>query len=129
MRLLLDTHAILWMIADDPRLGASQRKILQEADELLWSVVSLWEIGIKLSLERRDFRLGPGWARLIPEELSRNRIRQIPLQPAHCEEVSRLPWHHRDPFDRVLIAQARIEDCTLFSRDESIDDYDVRRIW
>ncbi|MGB1130038.1 MAG: type II toxin-antitoxin system VapC family toxin, partial [Haloferula sp.] len=81
MRLLLDTHAILWMVADDPRLGDPQREMLQQADELLWSVASMWEIGIKLSLERADFRLGPGWARHIPEELTRNGIKRIQLEP------------------------------------------------
>lgn len=129
MRLLLDTHAILWMVADDPRLGDPQREMLQQADELLWSVASMWEIGIKLSLERVDFRLGPGWARHIPEELTRNGIKRIQLEPAHCDEVTRLPWHHRDPFDRLLIAQARLERCSLFSRDKIMENYEVHRSW
>lgn len=129
MRYLLDTHVILWMVGDDPRLGDAQRKKLLEADELIWSVASMWEIGIKLSLDRADFRLGPGWARHIPEEMSRNGIKRIHLEPAHCDEITRLPWHHRDPFDRLLIAQARLEKCSLFSADASITNYEVDRTW
>lgn len=129
MRYLLDTHALLWMVVDDPRLGDPQRRKLEQADQLLWSVASLWEVGIKLSLDRPDFRLGPGWARHIPEEMSRNGIKRIDLEPAHCDEITRLPWHHRDPFDRLLIAQARLEKCSLFSADDLFKNYDVDRTW
>lgn len=129
MRYLLDTHVILWLISDDPRLGNDQREKLLRADELLWSVASMWEIGIKLSLDRADFRLGPGWARHIPEEMSRNGIKRIDLTPHHCDEITRLPWHHRDPFDRLLIAQANLEHCSIFTVDSQIGRYDVDRTW
>lgn len=129
MKLLLDTHAILWMVADDPRLPDSARKQIVAAEDLAWSTASLWEIGIKLSLDRPDFQLRTGWQRLIPEEMSRNGIKRLDLQPVHCAEVSKLPWHHRDPFDRLLTAQALCEKRKILSCDTSFDAYGVRRAW
>lgn len=82
MRLLLDTHVLLWMIADNSRLPKSAREIIQDAEDLAWSTASLWEIGIKLSLARPDFRLRAGWERLFPKEMTRNGIHRVDLQPA-----------------------------------------------
>lgn len=129
MKLLLDTHALLWMVSDDPRLPASARKLIVAAEEVHWSIASLWEIGIKLSLNRPDFQMGPGWFRSIPDEMQRNGISRIDLNPFHCETVSKLPWHHRDPFDRLIVAQAIGSKLTLISRDERLDDYGVKRRW
>lgn len=129
MRLLLDTHALLWMIADDPRLSPVARQAIVSATDIFWSMASVWEIGIKLSLDRPDFRLGPGWARLIPEEMQRNGIRRLGIEPAHAEAVARLPWHHRDPFDRLLIAQAQTENLTLLSRNGHIPQYSIPFAW
>lgn len=129
MRLLLDTHALLWMVGDDERLSGSARARITGAEELAWSVVSLWEIGLKLSLRRMDFRLRAGWERLIGEEMRRNGIVRIDLQPSHCGAVAKLPWHHRDPFDRMLVAQAGIEKWALLSRDAQLDGYGVERVW
>lgn len=129
MKLLLDTHAILWMISDDPRLPESARRKILNAEDLAWSTASLWEIAIKLSLQRPDFLLRQGWERLIPEEMTRNGIQRLDLLPAHCAAVSKLPWHHRDPFDRLLVAQARCEKRKLLSRDTAFDGYGVERVW
>lgn len=129
MRLLLDTHAILWMVADDPRLRFTARQAILQAEELWWSTASLWEIGIKLSLDRPDFRLGAGWARHIPEEMTRNGIRRVDLTPSHCEAVTRLPWFHRDPFDRLLVVQAEAERLDILSADTRLDAYGSRRVW
>lgn len=117
------------MVADDPRLPASARRRIIDSDDLAWSTASLWEIGIKLSLHRPDFRLRQGWERQIPEEMSRNGIRRLDLQPSHCAAVSALPWHHRDPFDRLLAAQALCEKRHLLSRDDAFDAYAVKRVW
>jgi len=129
MRLLLDTHVVLWMIADDSRLPKSAREIIQDAEDLAWSTASLWEIGIKLSLNRPDFRLRAGWERLIPEEMTRNGIHRVDLQPAHCVTVSRLAWIHRDPFDRLLVAQAICEKRQVLGCDPAFDGYGVNRVW
>jgi len=117
------------MVFDDPRLSQNAREAISSADEAFWSVASLWEIGIKLSLDRSDFRLGPGWARLLPEELQRNGVRQLHLEATHCDAVARLPWHHRDPFDRLMIAQAQTEDLTLITRDSLIPSYGIKCLW
>lgn len=129
MSLLLDTHAILWMVADDPRLPDSTRQQIVASEDLAWSTASLWEIGIKLSLNRPDFQLLPGWELLIPKEMSRNDIKRLELQPAHCAAVSKLPWHHRDPFDRLLTAQALCEKRSLLSCDTAFDSYAIQRVW
>lgn len=129
MKLLLDTHTVLWMVSDDPRLPASARKLIVAANEVHWSIASLWEIGIKLSLNRPDFQLGPAWSRAIPDEMQRNQVSRLDLTPSHCELVSKLPWHHRDPFDRLIVAQAIGSKLTLISRDERLDDYGVKRRW
>jgi PIN domain nuclease of toxin-antitoxin system len=73
--------------------------------------------------------MGPGWEHLIPGEMSRNRIGRLDLQPTHCALVAKLPWHHRDPFDRLLAAQALCEKRTLISRDDVFDAYQVQRLW
>ena len=129
MKLLLDTHTLLWMVSDDPRLPASARQLIVTADEIYWSITSLWEIGIKLSLMRPDFQLGPGWARAIPEEMQRNGVRRLDLAIQHCEIVSKLPWHHRDPFDRLIVAQAVASKLILLSRDARLDQYGIKRRW
>ena len=129
MKLLLDTHALLWMISDDPRLSETARRQISAADDIVWSTASLWEIGIKLSLDRPDFRMGAGWERLIPEEMNRNNIGRLDLQPIHCALLSKLPWHHRDPFDRLLASQALCEKRGLISRDDAFDAHGVPRLW
>lgn len=129
MRLLLDTHALLWMITDDPRLSETARRLIVAADDIVWSTASLWEIGIKHSLNRPDFQMGPRWERLIPEEMTRNNIGRLDLQPEHCALVANLPWHHRDSFDRLLAAQALCEKRGLISRDDTFDAYGVTRLW
>ena len=129
MKLLLDTHTLLWMIADDIRLPTSARRAIVATEDLAWSTASLWEIGIKLSLNRSDFRLGPGWEQRIPEEMTRNGIHRLDLQPAHCAMVAKLPWHHRDPFDRLLVAQALCEKRRILGCDPAFDDYGIERVW
>lgn len=117
------------MITDDPRLSETARRLIVAADDIVWSTASLWEIGIKLSLNRPDFRMGPRWEHLIPEEMSRNNIGRLDLQPSHCAQVAKLPWHHRDPFDRLLAAQALCEKRNLVSRDDFFEAYGISRLW
>ena len=123
MNLLLDTHAILWMLSDDQRLPPSARKLILEAQDIRYSPASLWEIGIKLSIDRYQLKLADDWATTIPRALEANACRHLPISATHCEKVSKLPWIHRDPFDRMLIAQAQCEDLTLLSVDQMIPHY------
>ncbi|MCF6311007.1 MAG: type II toxin-antitoxin system VapC family toxin [Verrucomicrobiales bacterium] len=129
MRLLLDTHVILWMVSDDLRLPEAARRIIRDADQLVYSPVSFWEMAIKTSLKKTDFQLSPNWGSRIEGELRYNGAIKLNIEIRHCIKVSTLPWHHRDPFDRLLVAQAIEEDLTLLSRDENISQYDLKVLW
>ena len=129
MSLLLDTHAVLWLLTDDRRFSTKVKERILSGEDVAWSIVSLWEIGIKTSLRRSDFSVPKNWDRLIPAEMKHNEIQLLDISPAHCLAVSELPWHHRDPFDRLLIAQATAENRALVSADSRIDLYEVDRIW
>lgn len=120
MRLLLDTHALLWWLSDDPRLGPRARGSIALPDvEVLVSVVSLWEARIKQALGKLD----------IPDSfrasIAEQGFRELPILGEHTDELLRLPSHHRDPFDRLLIAQARYAGLTLVSADDNVARYDV----
>ena len=127
-RLLLDTHSFLWFVTADPKLRASaQRLIATGANEPLLSVASVWEIAIKVSIRRLP--LPEPLRTFIPEELRVNRIGVLPIELSHTFEVARLPFHHRDPFDRLLIAQALVENLPIISVDTVFDSYPVQRLW
>lgn len=119
MRLLLDTHVVLWQLSGQRRLGKTASAAIAGADELVFSVVSFAEIGVKAGVGKLK----------VPEDLDAHianaGLRVLGLVPAHGLAVAELPLHHRDPFDRLLIAQARAEGCTLLSADERMRAYDV----
>jgi PIN domain nuclease of toxin-antitoxin system len=128
MRVLLDTHTFLWFITGDPKLSASgEQIIIRGGNELLLSVASLWEIAIKVSIGRLPIP-GP-LDHFIPAQLRTNRIEVLPITAEHTFEVARLPLHHRDPFDRVMIAQAILERLPIVSADELFDRYAAERLW
>lgn len=128
MRALLDTHSFLWFVSADPKLSSKAEGLISEgANELLLSVASVWEVAIKVSLGRLP--LAAPVHEFIPEQLRRNWIDLLPIEASHTFEVARLPFHHRDPFDRLLIAQALVENLPIVSADSAFDDYKVERIW
>lgn len=129
MRLLLDTHSILWYFFGDPRLSSRARDAILTTEEVYWSMVSIWEIGIKHSLGKPGFQIPAGWARFLPEQMSLQGFSHLPIDSSHFEAVSKLPWHHRDPFDRLLIATAKTENLTIVSCDNSLKPYPVDTIW
>ena len=119
MRLLLDTHAFLWWRADSDQLGAVVREaLLDDTNDIFVSAAVAWEIVIKRALGRLEF--SGSVARAIEEE----GFIELPITSAHTDEVAALPTHHRDPFDRLLVAQARLESMTLATRDAAIRTYD-----
>lgn len=127
-RLLLDTHSFLWFVTADPKLSASaQRAIAIGSNEPLLSVASVWEIAIKVSIGRLP--LPEPLHTFIPEQLRINRVEVSPIELRHTFEVARLPLHHRDPFARLLIAQAMVESLPIISADAVFDNYPVQRIW
>lgn len=124
MNLLLDTQAFLWWIDDDRRLGANTREALKDAGtEVVFSVVSAWEIAIKVGLGR--LQAPTDLASFLSDQVILNGFRTLPIELAHAIRVRHLDDHHRDPFDRLLVAQAIVEDLTLVTSDAVICRYPV----
>ena len=124
MKLLLDTHAALWFLSGDERLGDNARRHLtDDTNRVLLSAAVVWEIAIKRSLGRLE----------LPEEylslLLEAGVQALGVSLEHAAAVEHLPPHHRDPFDRMLVAQADIEGAALVSRDDALRPYDVTLIW
>jgi PIN domain nuclease of toxin-antitoxin system len=128
VRVLLDTHAFLWWILDEPRLSDRAREIIADGhNDLFFSAASGWEVAIKAGLGRLEV---PGdLERFMREQLSRNAIRVLPVHLRHALGVYALPEHHSDPFDRLLVAQASLEKLPLLSADPQIARYPVRVVW
>ncbi len=127
MRLLLDTHAFLWFIDDDPRLSARAKSLLESDADLLPSAASLWEVAIKVSLGK--LTLAQPFDVFLPEQLVKNAVEVLPISLAHLGAVVALPFHHRDPFDRLLAAQALVEQLPIVSADSALDAYPAQRLW
>jgi PIN domain nuclease of toxin-antitoxin system len=128
VKLLLDTHLLLWAAAQTARLSSAARAMLaDESAQLLFSAASLWEIAIKRGLERDDFRVEAGALR---RSLLENGYGEIAINGAHAVAVETLPHIHRDPFDRILIAQAIVEGVTLVTSDPVVAKYPgaIRRV-
>lgn len=128
MKLLLDTHLLLWAAGAPERLGAAARKLIESPrNELLFSPASLWEIIIKRGLGRADFQVD---ARLLRRGLLDNGYVELPILGEHAVHVESLPPIHKDPFDRILLAQATAEGVTLLTTDEALSDYPgpIRRV-
>lgn len=124
MRLLLDTHVLLWWLADDRRLGRRTRQIIADPNSAIFvSAASIWEIAIKTGLGRLKVDVDE-----LASGLEANGLISLPIAAAHATAVFHLPLLHRDPFDRMLIAQARTEKLQLVTRDPQFADYDVECI-
>lgn len=128
MKLLLDTHAFLWWIADDERLSSKARRAIGDGrNEVLVSAVSAWEIVVKHELGRLTLPEAPD--KFVPGQLRANAFGALPATVSHALAVGRLPPFHSDPFDRLLVAQAMVESLTLVSADEDLRRYPVRVTW
>lgn len=128
MKLLLDAHAFLWFVAGDTRLSAPAQSAIEDAsNERYLSIASVWELAIKHSLGK--LRLSPDFPEFMTAETQRNRIVVQPIGLAHVFKVAELPFHHRDPFDRLLAAQCLVENWDVVSADEELSAYGVRRVW
>ena len=129
MRVLLDTHAFLWLDAAPEKLSATAQEVFQDLDnEIYLSIASIWEIQIKAQL-RRGIALRVPLPELIRAQQAANGIRLLSMAPAHIFALENLPPLHGDPFDRVLIAQARVEGMGLMSNDGVLKGYDISLIW
>ena len=121
MRLLLDTHLLLWAVASSGRLSPEARSLIEDpANDVHYSAASVWEIAIKSMLRRQDFRVD---VPLLPSTFSVIGFSELPVTAAHAVEVTRLPHVHRDPFDRLLVAQSRVEPMVLLTNDAVLERY------
>jgi PIN domain nuclease of toxin-antitoxin system len=128
MNILLDTHAFLWFVNDDPQLSdAAKRLIEDEESQPFLSVASLWEMAIKISLGK--LTLKQPYEVFLLQQLSVNGIGILNITLRHAAEVATLPFHHRDPFDRLLVVQSKIENMPLISADSIFDHYGIARVW
>jgi PIN domain nuclease of toxin-antitoxin system len=121
MKLLLDTHLLLWAAGEPQRLSKEARTLIDNPDnELLFSAASLWEVAIKRGLGREDFRVD---ARLLRRGLLDNGYSELPIISDHVVAIESLPLIHKDPFDRILVAQATVEGVTLLTIDSLVSQY------
>lgn len=127
MKLLLDTHVFLWAIDSRPLGNASTTAFYNPDNVLFFSAASYWEVCIKLNIGKLS--LQADWADLFDREMSINGIQWLPIERKHGQTLVNLPLLHRDPFDRLLIAQAKAEGMTILTADRYIQQYDVPTLW
>jgi len=130
VRLLLDTHSMYWYIEDDPQLSGRARTLIQDAsNEILVSPASYWEIAIKISIGK--WRLNRPYEEFIDIGLNQYGFQVLPILPTHTARLIGLPFPqgHRDPFDRLLVAQVLVEQIPIVSADSRLDAYGVTRLW
>ena len=128
MRLLLDTHTLLWFALTDPQLSGTATSLIIDPDnEKLVSPASYWEIAIKISIKK--YALSKPYEIFMDEAIDKNGFGYLHIEPKHTAALTTLPFHHKDPFDRLLIAQAIIEGIPIISGDTVLDSYPVKRLW
>jgi PIN domain nuclease of toxin-antitoxin system len=128
VRILLDSHAFLWFILGDQRLSDRARVAIAAADtDVLISPATLWEMAIKVRLGR--YTLPGPFGPFMDTQLTSNRIRLLPIEVRHTAILASMPFHHRDPFDRLIVAQALAESIGVVSVDAMLDAYGVSRLW
>jgi PIN domain nuclease of toxin-antitoxin system len=128
VRLLLDTHAFLWFLLDEPRLSGIAKSLISDPlNEVEVSPASYWEVAIKIALGK--YSLPEPYQVFIEREIASNCMRILPIEPRHAAALTTMPMHHRDPFDRLIVAQALVEGVPLVSGDPKLDLYGVRRMW
>ena len=128
MKILIDTHVFIWYIQNSERLPSSAATLINDGgNEILFSIASIWEMAIKQSTGKLN--LGIPYIGFIEEQMRLNNIKLLPINLNHIELVTTLPFHHRDPFDCLLIAQAITEDIILISTDSVFALYPVQTVW
>ena len=124
MRILLDTHVLIWYLEGNQTLSKHRRAVIVDPNnEIFVSISSLWEIAIKTSIKK--LKISRPLSEIL-KQLSVQSIEVLPIQPGHVLQVANLPLHHRDPFDRMIIAQAQVEYLQLFTEDAAFSDYGIK---
>ena len=128
MKYLLDTHALLWITTDDPKLSKKAKNIYLDAEnEILLSIASIWELAIKSSIGKITFQ--KDLDDFVDVHIKGNNIEILKIELPHVLRIEKLPFHHRDPFDRLIIAQAIEDNLKILGADNTFDKYKVKRIW
>jgi PIN domain nuclease of toxin-antitoxin system len=128
MRLLLDTHTFLWFILDESQLSPTARSLIGDPDnEINVSPATYWEIAIKIRLDK--YKLPEPFQVFMEQQIAVNRFDILHIEARHVAPITTLPFHHKDPFDRLLVAQAMVEQIPLVSNDSVLDAYPIRRLW
>jgi PIN domain nuclease of toxin-antitoxin system len=128
MMLLLDTHTFIWYVTDNSRLTSQVLELINDEDnQILLSIASLWEIAIKQSLGKLSFN--QQFEIFITQQLNLNDFTLLDIKVSHLAQASTLPLHHRDPFNRMLIAQSIVENIPILSADKIFDAYPIQRLW
>ncbi len=128
MKFLIDSHTLIWFLNGNFQLPFAIRELIEDEDnEIFVSIASLWEIAIKISTGKLN--LGKPFEILFPSQLEINSMTVLPISIEHLRVVSSLPFHHRDPFDRLIIAQSQVEQMPVVGVDEVFDLYGVEREW
>jgi len=127
VRILLDTHTVLWWVTNDPSLSSRARTNIARSEEVIVSAASAWEMAIKVSLGRLSSAID--LVNDFESALARDGFQALVITPAHGLRAGSLPGPHKDPFDRMLIAQAQAENLAIVSNDTVFDHYGVRRVW
>lgn len=128
MKLLLDTHALLWFVLGDASLSATARQLIEDAaNSKHVSPASYWELAIKISIGK--YALHEPYETFMDRAIRQNGFQILPIEPRHTAALINLPFHHRDPFDRLMVAQAIVENLILVSADPAFDAYSIQRLW
>ena len=128
MKILLDTHAFLWFVMDSPKISKRAVSLIESTEnEIYLSVASVWEMAIKVSIGK--LRIDERFEDFIMPELENNKFSLLNIEVQHLGRVVNLPFHHRDPFDRLLAAQSLMMNMPILSRDTAFDLYEVERLW
>lgn len=128
MNYLLDTHTFLWFIDSAPPLSNDAKALIENSANIIYlSTASLWEMAIKVSLDK--LKMPAPFTSFINQQLYENDIRLLKITPKHAGIVVTLPFHHRDPFDRLIIAQSKAEDIPIIGKDVIFDRYGITRHW
>lgn len=128
MNYLLDTHSLIWFIGGDEQLSNEAREEIENEENIIFvSTASLWEISIKSSIGK--LKLGKPFEELFPQYLVENEIDILDIKIQHLQALISLPFHHRDPFDRLIICQSLVEKLTIIGKERLFDDYGIERLW
>jgi PIN domain nuclease of toxin-antitoxin system len=128
MKYLLDTHTLLWITTDNPKLSKKAKSTyLNSQNEIFVSIASIWELSIKISLKKLDIKLP--LKSFVDIHILGNNIKILELELNHIYKLEKLPFHHRDPFDRLIISQSIENKIPILSIDKMFDSYGIKRIW